>query len=317
MIVLKISDIFFFSINWRKLIHLFHRFISELTDKRLSYVDSTHGKQQLLFNGARFCVKQTNKNSILWRCVKSTCSASVTISNEGKMLRTNEMHNHLFEPNETKFLELRHKLKKEAQTTSIPIDRIVETAYSEMIVEGNITDSVIKFPTIKTLKNTVNKQRRKSRPAIPKSIANIPYPIPLLYGLTKQNLDFLLYDGQLGENRGLIFSSIEDIRYLANQKYWYADGTFYTSPSIFYQIYSIHAFDEGLSTPCVFVLLADKQEKTYDDLFTKLIAKMRELCQAVQLQSITIDYELAVKNVFNKNFPHLNVRKTKEICFLY
>ena len=154
----------------------------------------------------------------------------------------NEIHNHLIEPNEIIFLELRHKLKKEAQTTSTPIDRIVELAYSEMIVEENITDSVVKFPTIKTLKNTVNKQRRKSRPAIPKSIANIPHSIPILYRLTKQNSDFLLYGGQLEENRALVFASIEDIRYLAKQKFWYADSTFYTSPPIFYQIYSIHVF---------------------------------------------------------------------------
>ena len=229
----------------------------------------------------------------------------------------NEMHSHPIEPNEITFLELRHKLKKEAQTTSTPIDRIVELAYSEMIVEENITDSVVKFPTIKTLKNTVNKQRRKNRPAIPKSIANIPHPIPILYRLTKQNSDFLLYDGQLGENRALVFASIEDVRYLANQKFWYADGTFYTSPSMFYQIYSIHAFDEGLSTPYIFALLADKQESTYNGLFRKLFEKMRELCRTIQLQSITIDYELAVKNAVNKNLPHVNVRKRKKICLVY
>ena len=235
----------------------------------------------------------------------------MTISYDGKILRTNDIHNHLIEPNEIIFLELRHKLKKEAQTTSAPIDKIVELAYSEMIVEENITDSVVKFPTIKTLKNTVHKQRRKNRPALPKTISNIPDPIPELYRLTKQNSNFLLYDGQLGERRGFIFASIEDIHYLANQKFWYADGTFYTSPSIFYQIYSIHAYDEGISTPCIYALLADKKEPTYDGLFTKLFDKMKEHCQTIQLQSITIDYELAVKNVVNKNLPHVNVRKRK------
>ena len=44
---------------------------------------------------------------------------------------------------------------------------------------------------------------------------------------------------------------------------------------------------------------------------------MRELCQAIQLQSITIDYELAVKNVVNKNLPHVTVRKRKMICLVY
>jgi hypothetical protein len=286
-------------------------------DKRISYINSTHGKRQLLFDGGRFCVKQKNLNSILWRCIRTNCSASITISDNDSILRMNEIHNHLVEPNEIKLLELRYKLKKEAQTTSTPIDKIVESAYSDMIVEGKITDSVLKFPTIKTLKNTVNKQRRKIRPSIPDRIENIPCPLPSLYSLTKQNSNFLLYDGHIGQQRGLIFASPDDIRYLGSQKFWYADGTFYTSPSIFYQIYSIHAFDEGISTPCVFALLADKKEPTYQDLFTVLIKKIKETCEFIQLQSITIDYELAVKNVFDKCFPHVHVRKIRNVFVLY
>jgi len=51
------------------------------------------------------------------------------------ILRRNEIHSHLIEPNEIKLLELRHKLKKEAQTTLTTIDKIVELTYSEMILQ--------------------------------------------------------------------------------------------------------------------------------------------------------------------------------------
>ncbi|CAM4830107.1 unnamed protein product [Rotaria magnacalcarata] len=143
------------------------------------------------------------------------------------------------------------------------------------------------------------------RPSLPKRIEDIPFPLPQLYTLTKHDENFLLFDGQLGRNRGFIFASQDDIRYLASQKYWFADGTFYTSPSIFYQIYSVHAFDEGLSTPCIFALLADKQEQTYQDFFSVLMNKIKETSNIIQLESITIDFELAVKNVFHKSFPHV------------
>jgi len=278
-------------------------------DKRVSYIDSTHGKRQLLMNGARFCIKQKNINSILWRCTKNNCSASITVSNNDVILRMNEVHNHFVEANEVKILELRHKLKKQAQSTSTPIDRIVELGYSDMITENRIIDSVAKLPTIRTLKNTVSKQRRKIRPPLPKHIRHLPSPLPTLYTLTKHNSNFLLFDGELGGQRGLIFASENDIRYLANRKFWYGDGTFYTSPSIFYQIYSIHAFDEGLSTPCVFALLPNKSEATYHDLFSILINKIMQISNIIQLESITIDFELAVKNVFYKSFPHVKVRK--------
>jgi len=260
-------------------------------------------------NGARFCVKQKNLNSILWRCTKNNCPASVTVSDNDTILRINEIHNHFVETNETKLLELRHKLKKEAQATSTPIDRIVESGYSDMITQTRMIDSVAKLPTIRTLKNTVSKQRRKVRPPLPKSIEDLPSPLPNLYTLTKYNSNFVLYDGPLAGKRGLLFASENDIRYLASRKFWYGDGTFYTSPSIFYQIYSIHAFDEGISTPCVYALLADKSEDTYHDLFTILMNKMMQISNTIQVESITIDFEVAVKNVFYKSFPHVKVRK--------
>lgn len=280
----------------------------ESVDTSLSYINSTHGKPQLIFHGAKFCVKQKNLNSVLWRCVKSNCSASVSVSKNDTILRLNENHNHLIDPNEVKILELRHKLKQEAQSSSTPIDKIVELGYSSMIIEQNINDSIIKFPTLKTLKNTVSKQRRRIRPRLPKSINDLPTEIPILYTLTKRNSNFLLFNGYLAGKRALIFASLDDIKYLAHQKFWYADGTFYTSPSMFYQIYSIHAFDEGLSTPCIYSLLADKSEETYYDLFSTLIKKINEITHTIKVESITIDFEVAVKNVFYKHYQNIQVR---------
>ena len=206
-------------------------------------------------------------------------------------------------------MELRHKLKQETQTTSAQIDKIVEVGYSNMITKEKITDSIVKFPTIKTLKNTISKQRRQVRPILPKSIKDLLSPISVLYTLIKNNDNFLLFDGYLGGKGGLIFASADDIKYLAYQKFWYADGTFYTSPSIFYQIYSIHAFDEGLSTPCVYALLGDKSETTYYDLFSTLMKKILETSNTIRLQSITIDFELAVKNTFYKHFFNVKVSR--------
>lgn len=223
-------------------------------------------------------------------------------------MRINDNHNHLIEGNEVKLLHLRHQIKKEAQTTSVPIDRIVENNYSKFIVNENITDAIVKIPNIKTLKNTISKQRRKVRPPLPHRLENLTTPIPQQYTLSHRDLPILLYDGLIGSKRGLLFAIIPDIQYLSKQNSWYCDGTFYTSPSIFYQIYSIHTYDDGLSTPCVFALLADKLETTYRDLFMIINMKMREFSDAIHLNSITIDFELAVKNAIQTIFPNVQVR---------
>ena len=142
-------------------------------------------------------MKQKNKKSNLWRCTKIKCASSLTVSLNNTIIRSNEKHNNLTDINELKVLQLRQDLKKEAQTSSIPIDLIAEIGYSNMIVQEQITDSIPKLPTIKTLKNTLSKQRRKVRPPLPKTLDDLPHLIPSQYIFTKQNLKFLFFDGRL------------------------------------------------------------------------------------------------------------------------
>ncbi len=275
----------------------------------ISYIKSTHGQMQLIYNQGRYCIKQKNLKSILWRCVKTNCSASITISENETILRINDLHNHFIESMDIPLLNLRHELKQQAQNTSAPIDKLVEDAYCNIIVHQNITDALPKLPNIKTLKNTVGKQRRQVRPPLPTTIQQLPNPLPSNYTMTKFNQNFLMYDGDLHGQRTLIFSSKTDLQFLSTQRFWYCDGTFYITPSIFYQIYSIHAYEDGFSTPCVYALLQNKSEATYQDLFKILMEKMREICDNIRLECVTIDFENAVKNVFDKNYPNVRVRR--------
>ena len=49
------------------------------------------------------------------------------------------------------------------------------------------------------------------------------------------------------------------------------DGTFNIVPSLFYQLFTIHAQVQGNLVPCVYALLPDKKEDTYKDMLTGLI----------------------------------------------
>ncbi len=48
------------------------------------------------------------------------------------------------------------------------VDRIVEEAFHSLNIKSN--DLIVNMPSIQTLKNTLQKQRRKTRPPVPKSI---------------------------------------------------------------------------------------------------------------------------------------------------
>ncbi|CAF1419329.1 unnamed protein product [Rotaria magnacalcarata] len=168
---------------------------------------------------------------------------------------------------------LKHKIIEESGS----IDRIVEEAYHAIHAQPQSIDLIINLPAIHTIKNTLQKQRRKTRPPVPQTIEQLPSPLPGVYCKTAQ-------------------------------EHWYSDGTFYTCPSIFYQIYSIHAYCDGMSTPCIFALLGGKFEQIYVDLFSVIFRKMFECHLIIRLRTITIDFELGVSNVFTKYYHSVIVR---------
>ncbi|CAF4669401.1 unnamed protein product, partial [Didymodactylos carnosus] len=90
---------------------------------------------------------------------------------------------------------------------------------------------------------------------------------------------------------------------------WYCDGTFYVCPSIFYQIYSVHGYNnDGIMAPYVFCLLPGKSEELYTGMFEILFNHMIQTNLCVRLRRVTIDFELAVANVFIKHFPYVEVK---------
>ncbi|CAF4752185.1 unnamed protein product [Rotaria socialis] len=234
------------------------------------FTESTHGKRQLCYIGYRYSLKPT-----------SYLDLSVIVR---------ENHTHLPDETDKEVLEMRQNLKRKATEESSPIDRIVEEAFHAINSQSQSNDLLIDMPAIATIKNTLQKQRP--------------------YCKTKQGESFLLYDGPLGGVRSLVFSSCNDMAYLSQHENWYDDGTFYTCPSIFYQMYSIHTYYDGISTPCIFALLTGKNEQIYTDLFTVVFKKMFQSRLPIRLRTITINFELAVNiyNVFTKNDPTVVVR---------
>ena len=84
---------------------------------------------------------------------------------------------------------MRQNLKRKAIEESSPIDRIVEEAFHAINGQSQSNDLLINMPSIATIKNTLQKQRRTTRPPVPKSIEQLPYPLPEAY--CKMNCFFL------------------------------------------------------------------------------------------------------------------------------
>ena len=129
--------------------------------------------------------------------------------------------------------------------------------------------------------NQLNVQYDHTRTSVLKVVVRVSceYPrdaasiiIPPKYTLSLKGEQFLLYDSGFGDGRRmLIYSAPRLLRILSQANNWHCDGTFKVVPVLFFQLYTIHGDLGGLVLPCVYMLLLNKDEATYDTAFRKLL----------------------------------------------
>uniref|UniRef100_A0A2S2P9P5 MULE transposase domain-containing protein n=1 Tax=Schizaphis graminum TaxID=13262 RepID=A0A2S2P9P5_SCHGA len=124
------------------------------------------------------------------------------------------------------------------------------------------------MPSVSVLKRTVRliRQKEQAAPPNPKTLTELI--LPENYTTTFDGKPFLLFEN--GENRILIFSTQKNLQLMEKCDHWYADGTFSTSPNLFYQIYTVHGIQYNNVLPSIFSLLPNKTENTYIDFYKSL-----------------------------------------------
>jgi len=90
-----------------------------------------------------------------------------------------------------------------------------------------------------------------------------------------------------------MFGTRKNLRVLQHCNLWLIDGTFKTSPKLFYQEYTIHGAYQDETFPLVYALLPSKTAPTYSRLFRELKALKPSLAPRVVL----MDFERAVMKV--------------------
>lgn len=90
---------------------------------------------------------------------------------------------------------------------------------------------------------------------------------------------------------------------MRESKHWFIDGTFKSTPSLFYQTYVILAEKYGGVHPVIYALLPNKQTNTYKNMLQML----KELDPSLAPNHISCDFELAAVNAFRDAFPTANL----------
>ena len=81
-------------------------------------------------------------------------------------------------------------------------------------------------------------------------------------------------------------------------QHWFADGTFNVTPDGFDQLYTIHAYVNGQTYPCVYALLPGRSENIY----RRLLEHIASLGGNAAPQSVVTDFEMAAINAFHHRF---------------
>jgi len=80
--------------------------------------------------------------------------------------------------------------------------------------------------------------------------------------------------------RILVYCTAEFLTYLSQSPKIFMDGTFKSSPNLFYQIYTIHGyFRDTQLVPFVYAFLPNKERITYERLFKVILEKVSMTCQ--------------------------------------
>ena len=184
-----------------------------------------------------------------------------------------------------------------------------ETQIITSVVSSISESAAASLPTVHTMRRAIRRHRQQE---------GIPHPIP-------QNIQdmkipeelkvmacgkaFLLYDSGPGGARTLIFSTTRNLELLQAAEAWFADGTFKVVPEIFFQLYTLHVLREGRVIPCVYALLPNKQEITYQAFLSEVL----RLKPGLNPRSVLVDFEQAAINAFHAVFPN----STLKGCFYH
>ena len=114
--------------------------------------------------------------------------------------------------------------------------------------------------------------------------------------------NFSLKNESINSSRNIVFVSSYGSTLLKNADLWAGNGTHFTAPDHFNQIYVIQASSNNKMYPAAYALLTNKDQETYERLFDSL--KDHVGSNPTQL---LIDFESATYHAAVEVFPNVEV----------
>jgi hypothetical protein len=210
-----------------------------------------------------------------WRCCKRGCCGSLK-TNKDYDLVEEKPHNHMNDIKKIKEKKVLQLMKERAILT----DETSRSIVLRVINDENCVEN-LEYNT-KYLLEQVNKARKLSIPQNTKTI-DLPYELTHL----SNGVDFVLYDSGNSEfSRIVMFGTKSNLIQLENSVLWVIDCTFKVVPRSFEQLLITQAKILDVNVPLVFCLLSNKQQLSYEKVFSLLKSFLNK-----EPRDILLDFE--------------------------
>ncbi|CAG8849300.1 6187_t:CDS:2, partial [Gigaspora margarita] len=260
-------------------------------------------KPKIIARGYLLVKNKSRDEKYYWCCkYKNTRSyhrrAITVLEGQEHVLKKFNNHNHAPVAAHVNIVQVLNSLKEKASTTLDYPAQIIQNTVTEML-----QNSYSYMSNTNALRKQINYIRKKHLPPQPLSLQAINVSI---------NLCQTINDIEYGEEKIMIFCTIQNLWRLQNASYWIMDGTFKTIPNLFQQLYTIHALvgkgKNALIFPLVYVLIINKLEEGYLHLFQELIELGKGSGYSLDLPIVLSNFELATINAVQNKFPILLIK---------
>lgn len=256
----------------------------------MEYLLSEKGKNLYLMDEFKYRHQRTLNNSIQrWSCTNKNCNSYLKLSEAHEIIEsTPNSHNH---PPDSAISINRQKINN--FLTRKAIEDI--SARPAKLIRQELKDSDTESFTIKDttlLRKNICRARLSKFPKLPKTFSEFHSALKQFEISTNRGEKFLSVNGS--ETNIVMFSTESNLRILAKQKNIFMDGTFYSCPKPFTQLFTIHGVQNNIYIPLAFFLLPDKSESTYSGCFSFLIDRVDSFEMCLCPANVFVDFEQAI-----------------------
>lgn len=277
---------------------------------QVEFLDNNRGGFFLIHNGYKFSVKSHRDERCYWRCVNRQCSARITTV-DNVPVSVGRDHTHPSDIVGITAAAFISGVKKRCRDEVDPIPSIFDECLGSLRdreCDVHVVSVIESIPTFESVKSALYRSRAKVIPKLPATQQDINLEHQWTETLAGDRF-VLCDDTDNSGNRIIIFATDDNLQRLCDAAAVYGDGTFYSCPGMFTQLYTLHASVHEQMFPLVFCLLPNKSELTYQRMFSLLQEAVRQRIQLeLTPETVMLDFEVAARNAVRAAFPQSRLR---------